>query len=258
MAIAINDLIFVHSGGAANATPAADLGGAISTAGSKRIKSQSATTPNLITGVVIVDAFGNPEGVGQLSFTYSTKRLAWMPLGQSTPYGVDLSVNGTYLIGSSAGYMVVTVTYASLPTADKVDSITISNLQQNVFDNVTAAQALAGKISYRCHYVLNTHGTSTAVDVRVWVKQDTPAGDTIDLALGSSAVGGTEQTIVNETTAPTGGVTFTHPSTYAGALVIGNLAAGAWKAVWQRRTVPLETRGTVVSNSAVIAIAATV
>jgi hypothetical protein len=257
MAIKINDLIFVHSGGASNVTPSADLGGAISTAGGKRILSQSSTTPNTITGVVITDAFGNPEGVGSLQYTNATKTLGWKPYGQTTYYGVSVSTNGTYLIGSSAGYLVVTVTYASLPSSDKVDSLTISNVQQNVFDNVTAAQALAGKVSYRCHYVLNSHATDTAVDVRIWIKTPTPAGDELAIGLGTSAIGSTEQTIANETTAPTS-VSFSAPASYASSLVIGNLAAGQWKAVWQRRTVPAETRGTVIANTAVLALAATV
>lgn len=257
MAISINDLIFVHSGGAANETPSADLGGAISTAAAKRIKSQSATAPVNTTGVSITDAFGNAEGIGTLSFTKATNTLAWKPYGQATYYGVSVAGNGEYLIGNSAGYMVIQVTFASLPATDKVDSITIANLQQNLFDTVTAAQALLGKISYRCVYVLNKHATDTATDVRVWVKQSTPAGDEIDIGLGTSAVSGTEQTVGNELTAPSG-VTFSHPLTYASSLVIGNLTAGQWKALWQRRTVPVETRGTVISNSAIIAVAATI
>jgi hypothetical protein len=257
MAIKINDLIFVHSGGTSNESPSADLGGAISTAANKRIKSQSSTTPNTITGVVITDAFGNPEGVGSLQYTNSTKTLGWKPFGQTTYYGVAIPTNGTYLIGSSAGYLVVTVTYASLPSSDKVDSLTISNVQQNVFDNVTAAQALTGKTSYRCHYVLNTNPTDTAVDVRLWVKTNTPAGDDLAIGIGTSAKGSTEQQIGNETTAPTS-VVFTAPTTYGTSLVIGNLTAGQWQAIWLRRTVPVETRGTVIANTAVLALAATV
>lgn len=257
MAIKINDLIFVHSGGSANETPSADLGGAISTTANKRIRSQSSTTPNTITGVVITDAFGNPEGVGSLQYTNATKTIGWKPYGQTTYYGVAVSTNGVYLIGSSAGYLVVTVTYGILPSSDKVDSLTISNVQQNVFDNVTAAQALSGKTSYRCHYVLNTHATDTAVDVRIWVKTNTPAGDTLDIGLGTSAKGSTEQQIGNETTEPTS-VTFSAPASYASSLVIGDLTAGQWKAVWLRRTVPVETRGTVIANTAVVALAATV
>lgn len=257
MTIAINDLIFVHSGGSGNTNPAADLGGAISTAGNKRVKSQTASSTVNITGVSITDCFGNAEGVGSLQYTFSTKVLAWKPFGQTTYYGVALTTDGEYLIGSSAGYMVVQVTYNSLAASDKVDSITVANIQENVFDTVTAAQSLVGKTSYRCLYILNKHGTSTAVGVKVWIAQDTPAGDEIDIGLGTANTGSTEQTVGDETTAPSG-VSFSHPTTYAGGLSIGDIPAGSYKAIWQRRTVPAMTRGTVISNSAVIAVAATI
>ena len=46
----------------------------------------------------------------------------------------------------------------------------------------------------------------------IWIASNTPSADTtIEIALGSSAVNGTEQTIANESTAPTG-VTFSAPS----------------------------------------------
>src|SRR5512141_31104 len=257
MTISINDLLFIHSGGAGNTNPAADLGGAISTAGNKRVKSQTASSLANITGVAVTDCYGNAEGVGSVQFTFSSKLLAWKPFGQTTYYGVAVSADGEYLIGSSAGYMVVQVTYANLPASDKVDSVTVANLQQNVFDTVTAAQALVGKTSYRCLYVLNKHASSTATAVKVWVAQSTPAGDEIDIGLGTANIGSTEQTIGSETDAPSG-VTFSHPMTYGSALSIGDIPAGSYKAVWQRRTVPAMTRGTVVSNSAVIAVAATI
>ena len=46
----------------------------------------------------------------------------------------------------------------------------------------------------------------------IWIASNTPSADTtIEIALGSSAINGTEQTIANENTAPTG-VTFSAPS----------------------------------------------
>lgn len=257
MAISINNLKCYLSGGAANETPGAALGGAISTATAGLIKSQTASTPVNITGMVIKDAFGNPEGVGSVSFTKATNTIGWKPYGQSTYYGVVCGTDGEYLIGNSAGYMIIQVTAASLPASDKVDSITIANQQQNLFDNVAAAASLIGKTSYRCFYIKNTHGTDAGVDVTIWVKSVTPAGDDITLGLGSSANGGVEQTIADEITAPTS-VTFTQPLTYGTGLNIGNINAGSWKAVWLKRVVPAATRGTVISNNSVFSIAATI
>lgn len=257
MAITINNLKNYLSGGSSNVTPGASLGGAIGTQTNSLIKSQTASTPVNITGVVIKDAFGNPEGVGGLSFVKATNTMAWKPYGQTTYYGVPTSTDGEYLIGNSAGYMIVQVTAASLPASDKVDSITIANQQQNLFDTVTAANSLIGKTSYRCIYIKNTHGTDAAAGVTVWVKNVTAAGDDITIGLGTSANGGTEQTISDEITAPSG-VTFSQPLTYGSGLSIGTLNAGSWKALWLRRIVPAATRGTVISNNTVISIAASI
>jgi hypothetical protein len=54
--------------------------------------------------------------------------------------------------------------------------------------------------------------------------------------VGTSAVNGTEQTIANETTAPTS-VTFSAPSTAGTGLALGDIPAGQRRAIWLRRPV---------------------
>ena len=68
---------------------------------------------------------------------------------------------------------------------------------------------------YRCFYVHNAmHATLTMQNSVIWIQSNTTSADTsIEIALGSSAVNGTEQTIANENTAPTG-VTFSAPSSF--------------------------------------------
>ena len=257
MTILLSDLMFVHSGGAANYAPSADLGGAISTAGQKRIKSQTASVLTNITGVTVTDAFGNAEGVGLLTYVNSTKMLGWKPFGSSTFNGQVCSINGVYLLGTSLGYLLVTVVAASYPSSDQMDTVSITAILENLFNAVTPAQALAGKVSYRCYYLLNSSATQTAINVTLWVKQNTPGEDTMHIGLGTSAIDIAEQTIGNELTAPVG-INWVAPTTKATGLVIGNLAPGSYKSIWQRRTVPAETRGTVITNSAIIAVSADV
>ena len=258
MAISLSDLMFVHSGGAANTSPAADLGGAISTAGNKRIKSQTATGLSNITGCVINDAFGNAEGVGVLAFTQSTRKLSWKPYGESAFYG-SVVTTGVWLIGSSSGYLLVTIAdQSNLPLQDKQDGITVANILENVFDQVTAAQAMAGKTSYRCCYILNNNGSAqTANNVTIWLASNTPAGDDIWIGNGTASAGAIEQTIVNELTAPTG-VNWLQPVSKSTGINIGNIAPGSYKSIWQKRVVPVMTRGSVVANAAVIAVSADV
>lgn len=252
MAIEVNELWFVHSGGSANTDPAADLGGAISTAGAKRVQSQQFSSIANIGGVVINDAYGNPEGAGTLSFVYNGgtgRTLSWKPYGGTAYYGDTVDTDGTYVIGSSTGYMDVTVTVASLPTSDQLDTININNLQENIFPDVGANDSLLGKTEYRCLYILNTNGAAIANTVKLWIVSQTPAGDDIAIGLEPGGKNQTAQTIVSGTTAPSG-VTFTQPSSSGAGLAIGNLNAGDYQAFWIRREVPVETRGTVIGNSA--------
>ena len=107
----------------------------------------------------------------------------------------------------------------------------------NLFDVVSSAEASSGDTEYRCIYVHNNHGSLTMQATKIWISSNTPSTDTtVEIALGSSAVNGTEQTVANESTAPTG-VTFSAPASEGAALSIGDIPAGEHKAVWIKRIV---------------------
>ena len=125
---------------------------------------------------------------------------------------------------------------ASLGGAKSSTEITAASLH-NLFDQVASAESSAGDVEYRCFYVHNAHATLALQNAVIWVQTNTPASDTtVDIGLGTSAVNGTEQTIANESTAPSG-VTFSAPATEGAGLSIGNIPAGQHKAVWVRRTI---------------------
>jgi len=106
-----------------------------------------------------------------------------------------------------------------------------------LWDNVTSAEAAAGDVEYRCIYVGNSNGTDTLLTAAAWISSNTPsASTTLDIGLGTASISATEQSVVNESTAPSG-VSFSAPSTQGAGLSIGNLSAGAYKAIWLRRTV---------------------
>lgn len=116
-------------------------------------------------------------------------------------------------------------------------SAAVSASVDALFDSVSAAEAVAGDVEYRCIYLHNANGADTMTAARVWVSANTPlAGTTLEIGVGTSAVNGTEQTIANESTAPSG-VTFSAPSAAASGLALGNIPAGQHKAIWLRRTV---------------------
>lgn len=71
----------------------------------------------------------------------------------------------------------------------------------------------------------------------IWFTANSSNGTVaITMGLGTSAVNGTEQTISDESTTPSG-VSFSSPASKAAGLPLGNLPAGQWKAVWLKRVV---------------------
>jgi hypothetical protein len=113
-------------------------------------------------------------------------------------------------------------------------------VKNDLFDDVSAAEATAGDTEYRGFYAKNNHGTLTLIDARVYISSNTSSADTtFDIALADEAVNTTIETIANESTAPVG-PTFTAPTTYASGLQLNGatgLTAGSYRGVWIRRTV---------------------
>lgn len=107
----------------------------------------------------------------------------------------------------------------------------------NMFDNVSGAESTAGDTEYRCIYVRNSHGTLTWQSAKIWIETNTPAsGSSVEIGLGTSAVNGTEQTVADESTAPSG-VSFSSAAGSGNALSIGDIPAGQHKAVWVKRII---------------------
>lgn len=99
------------------------------------------------------------------------------------------------------------------------------------FGTRPATDGSGGKVVYRCLYVHNTNASLTLQGATLSVSSDTPdASTTIAIGVGTAGVNATEQTIANETTAPTG-VTFGTTAT------LGNIPAGQSIAIWERLTI---------------------
>ena len=123
------------------------------------------------------------------------------------------------------------------PNASLGGAVSSTEAASTIFDNVSSGEAAAGDVEYRCVYVKNTHGSLTLTDPKIWIQANTPSGDTtVEVSLGTSAVNGTEQTVADEDTAPIG-TAFSSAANEGAGLSLGNLAPGATKAVWVKRTV---------------------
>jgi hypothetical protein len=119
----------------------------------------------------------------------------------------------------------------------KSSTAVVDNTTHNLWDVVSSAESSAGDTEYRCIYLHNNHGTLTLQNAKVWVQTNTPSTDTsIEISLGTSAINGTEQTVANENTAPSG-TSFSTAAGEGNALSIGNIPAGQHKAIWIKRIV---------------------
>lgn len=106
-----------------------------------------------------------------------------------------------------------------------------------LFDIVDSAESTSGDTEYRCIYLKNTSAL-TLLGAYIYVSSNTTSTDTsISIALGSSAVNGTEQTVGNESTKPVGLEAFSTAAGSGNAITIGDIPAGQTKALWLERTV---------------------
>ncbi len=107
----------------------------------------------------------------------------------------------------------------------------------NLFDDVTGAEGDTGDTEYRCIYIKNNHGSLTLSNTVIWIATETPSSDSlVDLALGGAGLNGTAETVVDESTAPSG-ETFSHPTSKGGGLSLASLASGEFFPVWIRRVI---------------------
>jgi len=257
----IGELKVMYSGGSANVDQAMSIGGGISLAAAASVISQIAGTPSpLIAGLSVLDARGHVAyGAGTLRWVNSSGQLLWRRPGGATFIGVPVVGNGIYTLGDSSGYLIVEVT-ATLPAATIDSSINISPATNRTFDNISPAQSLSGYADYRCFYLRNTAATGTAIDVKLWIKKQPDGADILQIALDPSGLNGTALQLLNEedTTGVLSAISWSAPITQSGALVLGNLAPGAYRAFWVKRTVPPDTYVQVLENRSSLAFSALV
>jgi len=106
------------------------------------------------------------------------------------------------------------------------------NTLQNLFANVTPAEALAGSVKYRALSFKNL-AAETAYGAVFYLSQETTSADTT-VAIAYDATGA--QDVADEDTAPTG-VAFSTPLSLGAGLALGDVAASGVKRIWFKRTV---------------------
>ena len=116
----------------------------------------------------------------------------------------------------------------------------------NLWDDVSNADASAGDTEYRCVYVRNTHASTSIANVSVSIGTD-PAESNFEIALGAAGLNGTESEVADEDTSPVG------PSFGTGSISIGTLAAGDEYPIWISRIV-IAGAGALTPDTGIIEI----
>ncbi len=115
-------------------------------------------------------------------------------------------------------------------TAVQVPTVAMNN----IFDNVSPAEAENGSIDYRAIDVFND-SASDVTGVKIYMSVETSSADSeMDMGAEASALNATTG-IVDETTAPPG-VTFAH-HLESSSLALPDIPAGEYARVWLRRTI---------------------
>lgn len=111
-----------------------------------------------------------------------------------------------------------------------------SGADQNIFDDVTDAQRVAGATDYRKIYVRNENA-DTWNAVKSWIEA-IPSNANTTISIAAATSGGT-QTSEGE------GATYYTPDTkgHANALSLGNLAQNASQPIWIKRVVAASAAG---------------
>jgi hypothetical protein len=104
----------------------------------------------------------------------------------------------------------------------------------NLWDNTSKSEQQNGDTEYRCVYFHNNAASDTLGAAKVWF---TVASQYISLGVGTAVAGGNEQTVANESTAPSG-VNFVTPISEGTAAQIGSIPPASHKAIWIRRIIP--------------------
>jgi len=128
----------------------------------------------------------------------------------------------------------------SLGGAITVDEVIDGDLH-NLFDKVSADESLAGDTEYRCAYIKNIHASITLEEAISYIAANTASVTTeMAIGVGTSSIGGIEQTVADESTAPIG-ITFVEDIGLANPIALGDIPAGSHMAIWFRRVVDAAT-----------------
>lgn len=235
------------TGGASNVSQAESLGGVPSTIEYKELIAKMVLP---IPGLQLLKVFSeNGEGTASL-LVDGNGDLVYTPPDGLPGDPVSIAVGETKVVGGqdSTKAIVVkrftrTLAFAGLCT------LTLTRKVNGVLsmENLTDAERTAGRTTYRCIILSNLGDTDDLNDLSLWVENDGVQA-TYSLGVEELDSNGEVQSIVDETTAPSG-VVFQNVMGVLNALDISVIEAGESIALWIKKEFPAS--GTVASRELV-------
>lgn len=153
----------------------------------------------------------------------------------------DIHFRGSVVTGAAGNSVAPPAAGSNLgkyiPNADLTDAAL-----NNLFPDTTGDENAGNQVDYQCMFVYNANASAvTWVGVFAWLSAEVAGGTSIALGVDTTAASvlasasAQAVTIANKNTAPAG-ASFTAPTTKAGGVAMGDIAAGSVRALWVRRT----------------------
>lgn len=201
------------------------------------ITAQTAGTAVVLTNFSITGGTPPTVTVTVTTGNASNPSLDWTDNGSGAIDAVDVTTDAVYSIPSSnGGNVIVTTVSGSFAGVDTTDSsVTVTDISNALFDNITKTESFNGDIEYRCFYFENSDGTDTSFGLKLWIGLDA-APDDLAIGLDPAGKNGTAATPADESSAPAG-VSFSSPVTEGTGLTVGDLLTTDNYPVWIRRTI---------------------
>jgi len=191
--------------------------------------------PNWSNVGAAIDTFALPQ--------FTTTHLANPDFGTNAAlkwFGgyADFGISGSYRVKGTGGEtLYFDVVFASIPSSDTVDPITVNLDANETKSNILADDSYYGATHYFCYYVKNNDTVSH--DITLYIGSQPTGNSDIEIGVDTAGIGNGSTTGVANTTAsitdPPVGVVFSAPSTEETGIDLGTLAAGECIAVWQKR-----------------------
>ena len=121
----------------------------------------------------------------------------------------------------------------------------------NLFDDISGAEAESGDTEYRGIIIQNKHASLTLYNAKAFLSVQPNGSRTTkeNISIATEAVANNAiGTIATENDAPGGAGAFSAPATYATGLALGDLGVNGQMGLWIKRLVPASTEASASAN----------